>query len=132
MRVVDGGVAVRMVVAHHVADDLRGLGVLLVELEAHLLHAVEDAAMHGLEAVAGVGQGAADDDRHGVVEVGAAHLLLDVDGQKLQGSGAGGRTGAVSARAAGGRVVGVGVLRRGGIVRVGAEGELVLIVRHRH
>ena len=121
-----------MVVAHDVADDLGGLGVLLVELEAHLLHAVEDAAMDGLEAVADVGQGAADDDRHGVVEVAAAHLLLDVDGQKLQGSGAGGRTGAVSARAAGGRVVGVGVLRGRRIVRVGAEGELVLIVRHRH
>ena len=130
--VVDGRVAVRVEVAHHVADHLRRLGVLLVELKAHLLHAVEDAAMHGLESVAGVGQGAADDDRHGVVEVGAAHLLLDVDGQKLQGSGTGGRTWAVSASAAGGRVVGVGVLRRGGIVGVGAEGELVLIVRHRH
>ena len=58
-----------VVVAHDVADDLGGLGVLLVELEAHLLHAVEDAAVDGLEAVADVGQGAADDDRHGVVEI---------------------------------------------------------------
>ena len=53
--VVDGGVAVGMVVAHDVADDLGGFGVLLVELEAHLLHAVEDAAVDGLEAVADVG-----------------------------------------------------------------------------
>ena len=80
--VVDGGVAVGMVVAHDVADDLGGLGVLLVELEAHLLHAVEDAAVDGLEAVADVGQGAADDDRHGVVEVGAAHLVFNVDGKR--------------------------------------------------
>ena len=67
--VVDGGVAVGVVVAHDVADDLGGLGVLLVELEAHLLHAVEDAAVDGLEAVADIGQGAADDDRHRVVEI---------------------------------------------------------------
>ena len=46
--VVDGGVAVGVVVAHDVADDLGGLGVFLVELEAHLLHAVEDAAVDGL------------------------------------------------------------------------------------
>ena len=111
--VVDGGVAVGVVVAHDVADDLGRLGVLLVELEAHLLHAVEDAAMDGLEAVADVGQGAADDDRHRVVEVGAAHLLFDVDGQHEERAGAGGRGGAVAATAAGGRVVAVGVLRVG-------------------
>ena len=46
--VVDGGVAVGMVVTHDVADDLGRLGVLLVELEAHLLHAVEDATVDGL------------------------------------------------------------------------------------
>ena len=43
--VVDGGVAVGVVVTHDVADDLGGLGVFFVELEAHLLHAVEDAAV---------------------------------------------------------------------------------------
>ena len=94
--VVDGGVAVGMVVAHDVADDLGGLGVLLVELEAHLLHAVEDAAVDGLEAVADVGQGAADDDRHGVVEVRPAHLLFNIDGEHEGGAaaldGVGGRS----------------------------------------
>ncbi len=84
--VVDGGVAVGMVVAHDVADDLGGLGVLLVELEAHLLHAVEDAAVDGLEAVADVGQGSADDDRHGVVEIAAAHLVFNVDGKHERGA----------------------------------------------
>ncbi len=81
--VVDGGVAVGMVVAHDLADDLGALGVLLVVLQAHLLHGVEDAAVDGLEAVAGVGEGAADDDRHGVVEIGAAHLLFDIDGDEV-------------------------------------------------
>jgi hypothetical protein len=35
--------------------------------------------MDGLEAVAGVRERAPNDDRHGVVEVGAAHLLFDID-----------------------------------------------------
>ena len=74
--VVDGGVAVRVVLAHHLADDARRLAVRLVGGEAALLHGVEDAAMDGLEAVARVRQGAGDDDAHGVVEVGAPHLLL--------------------------------------------------------
>ncbi len=86
--VVDGGVAVGMVVTHDVADDLGRLGVLLVVLEAHLLHAVEDAAMHGLEAVANVGQGAADDDGHRVVEIRPAHLVFNIDGEKQRRTGA--------------------------------------------
>ncbi len=36
--------------------------------------------MDGLEAVADIGQSSADDDRHGVVEVGPAHLLFNIDG----------------------------------------------------
>ena len=35
--------------------------------------------MHGLEAVAHVGQRPADDHAHGVVEVGGAHLVRDLD-----------------------------------------------------
>ena len=38
--------------------------------------AVEDAAVHRLEAVAHVGQRPRDDDRHGVLEEGALHLQL--------------------------------------------------------
>ena len=45
-----------------------------------LVHAAEDPAVHRLEAVARVGQGPGHDDRHGVVEEGALHLLLDLDG----------------------------------------------------
>ena len=60
--VVNGGVAVGVVIAHDMADDFGGFGVLFVVLEAHFLHAVEDAAMDGLEAVAHVGEGAANDN----------------------------------------------------------------------
>ena len=114
-----------MIVAHDVADDFGGLGVLLVELQAHVLHAVEDAAMDGLEAVTDVGQSAADDDGHRVVEIAAAHLLLDVDGEHGESTGTGGRCRAVAASAAGKGAVGVGVLG------VWGEGEFgVLIVCH--
>ena len=83
-RVVDGGVAVGMIDTHGLPDDLGALGVLLVVLEAHLAHGVEDAAMDRLESVAGVRQSAADDDAHRVVEIRAAHLLFDVDGDQVR------------------------------------------------
>ena len=78
--VVHGGVAVGMVLAQHFADDLGALHVLAVVQQSHVVHGVENAAMHGLEAVAHVGQRAADDDRHRIVEIRTAHLLFNVDG----------------------------------------------------
>ncbi len=78
-RLVDGGVAVGMVLAQDLADDAGALFVGLVGPQAQVVHGVQDAAVDRLEAVAHVGQGAGDDDAHGVVEVGALHLLVDVD-----------------------------------------------------
>jgi hypothetical protein len=63
------------------SDDAGALGVLFVVLEAFAVHGGEDATMDGLESVADIGQGTADDDRHRVVEIRAAHLLFDVDGK---------------------------------------------------
>ena len=88
--VVDRSVAVGVVLAHDVADHAGRLAVGLVPVVAVLVHRVEDAAMHRLEAVAHVGQRAADDHAHRVVEVGAFHLLLDGDGGR-QGRAAVGR-----------------------------------------
>ena len=126
--VIDGGVAVGVEVAHDVADDLGGLGELLVELEAHLLHAVEDAAVDGLEAVTDVGQGSADDDRHGVVEVRPAHLLFNVDGIEESGASAWdvGSGRAVGGAAGGRRVFGVGVLVGGDFGFFGILGEEIV------
>jgi hypothetical protein len=76
-RVVDRRVAVRVVRAHDVADHASGLLVGPVRLHPGVVHAVEDASVHGLEAVAYVGERAADDDRHRVVEEARAHLLLE-------------------------------------------------------
>src|SRR5581483_7981073 len=85
-RVVDGGVAVRVVVAHHGADDARALLVRPVRLHAVLVHAVEDVPVHRLEAVAHVRQRARDDHRHRVVEEARAHLLLEL--ARLDAAGA--------------------------------------------
>ena len=78
--VVDGGVAVGMVLTDDVADHAGRLLVGLVPLVAEFAHGEEHPAVDRLEAVAHVGQGAADDDAHGVVHVGLAHLVFDVDG----------------------------------------------------
>jgi hypothetical protein len=77
-RVVDRGVAVRVVLLQHLADHAGALGVLAVVEQALGLHRVEDPAMHRLQPVAHVRQRAADDHRHRVVEVRLAELGLDV------------------------------------------------------
>src|SRR5262249_32887488 len=61
-RVVDRRVAVRVVVAHHVSDDASRLPRRASWLEAALVHGVQHAPVHGLQAVAHVRQRATDDD----------------------------------------------------------------------
>ena len=79
--VVDRGVAVRVVLAHHVADDARRTCVCWRSgRRPGVEHPVEDPAVHRLQPVADVGQRARHDDRHRVVEERALHLLLDLDG----------------------------------------------------
>ena len=86
-RVIHREVAVRMVFAHDVADDAGALAGGPVGRQAHLLHGVENAAMHRLQSVAHVGQRAADDDRHRIVEIRPLHLLFNVDGLNVQRAG---------------------------------------------
>ena len=69
-----------MVVAHHLADDLRALAVGAVRGEAHRAHAIEHAPVRRLQPVADVWQRAPDDHAHGVIHVRALHLVFDVDG----------------------------------------------------
>ena len=80
-RVVDRRVAVGVELTEHVADDTGRLAVRLVGIEVQLrAHIVEDAAVHGLHAVAHVRQRTRHDDRHRVVDVRRFHLLFDIDG----------------------------------------------------
>ena len=81
--VVNRRVAVRMELTHDVADDAGGLLGGAVKVQPHLVHHVKNAAMHRLQTVADVGQRAADDHAHGVIEVRALHLVFDVDGNQI-------------------------------------------------
>jgi hypothetical protein len=90
--VVDRAVAVRVVLAHHLPDDARALHVRAVGPDAHLLHRVEDPALHGLQPVAGVGQRAGVDDRVRVLQEARLHLRGDVDVEDALGEVVLGRT----------------------------------------
>ena len=85
-RVVDRLVAVRVIFAHHVADHARRFDVFLVGRVALLVHRVEDAPVHRLQAVAHVRQRPRHDHAHGVIEIRALHLLGDRDGADVGGT----------------------------------------------
>ena len=77
-RVVDRGLAVRVVLADDVADDAGGFLVRPVPVVSELVHRVENAPVHRLQPVPHVRQGTPHDDAHRVIEVGLPELLLDV------------------------------------------------------
>ena len=77
--VVDGAVAVGVQAAHHLADDAGALDVPTVGPQAHVVHRVEDPALHRLEPVARVGERPRVDDGVGVLEERGTHLVADVD-----------------------------------------------------
>src|SRR5690606_25603383 len=84
--VINGGVSVRVVFTHHFPDDFGGFLVFAVPVIADGALAKEDAAVHRLEAVADIWQGARDDDGHGVVEVRLLHFVFDGDGLDVGGN----------------------------------------------
>jgi len=59
--------------------DAGALHVGAVGAGPDVVHPPQDAAVHGLETVPGVGKRTRHDDRHRVVEEGSLHLLLDLD-----------------------------------------------------
>ena len=89
-RVIDRQIAVRMIFAHHVAGDARGFVVGPVGREILLAHREQDAPVDRLQAVAHVGQRAADDHAHRVIEIAAPHLVGDRNGLDVGGTAGGG------------------------------------------
>ena len=78
-RVVDGGVAVRVVFTHNVADDAGALVVAAIRAVSAVVHRVDDATVDRLHAVTHVRQRAFHDDGQCVGEVGFAHFLLQIN-----------------------------------------------------
>ena len=74
-RAVRGLVAVRVVVAAGIADDLRALAVLAAGTEVQVVHRHQDPPLRGLEAIPHVGQGPRHDHAHRVVEVRVLQLV---------------------------------------------------------
>jgi hypothetical protein len=77
--VVDRLVAVGVEGAHDIADYLGALLERGAGIEAQDVHAVEDAAVDGLQAVARVGQGPIHDGREGVGEIALLQRLAQID-----------------------------------------------------
>ncbi len=80
-RVIDCAVTMGVIFTQHFTDDTGALLVRRIRLQPHVVHRVENAAMHRLQAVAGIGQRTGHDDAHRVVEVAGPHLIFDGDGQ---------------------------------------------------
>ncbi len=84
-RVVNRLIAVGVILTHGVAGDARRFVVGAVGRVVVLVHRIEDAAMHGLQPVAHVGKRARHDHAHGVIEIGALHLVDQRDGSDVGG-----------------------------------------------
>ena len=69
-------------VTHHT----RGLLVRLVVVITKLAHREEDAAVDGLKTIPDVGQRAAHDDAHRIIEVGLLHLVFEAYRQQFPGN----------------------------------------------
>ena len=78
-RVVDRLVAMRMELAHHLADDAGAFGETLVGIEPEQPHGMHDAAMNRLQPVAHVRQCPVHDGRQRIGEVALFERLLQVD-----------------------------------------------------
>src|SRR5687768_9921813 len=72
-----------MILAQYLANDTRAFLVRAVGTDAHVVHRVQDTAVNRLQAVARIRQRAGDNYAHRVIEVAAAHLLIDVDRANL-------------------------------------------------
>ena len=81
--VIYGSVAVGVVFTEHGADGVGALAVGLVRVKPVFIHGIEYPSVHGFEAIAHVRQSAGDYYRHGVIQEGFFHLLLDVHVNEL-------------------------------------------------
>ena len=84
-RVVDRLVPVGVVLLEHLTDHTGALAVAAAAQQSLAEHGVQDAAVHRLEPVARVGERAADDHAHRVVEIRRTHLVLDVHVEQVSG-----------------------------------------------
>ena len=105
---IDRLVTMRVIVTHRFTDDLGAFEMLASRHDSQLAHRKENAALRGLQTVAGIGKGSGNDDRHRVIEEGSGDLFGDIDGFDffvliIQGIGLLGRLGVDRPHDRGGR-----------------------------
>ena len=76
-RVIDGCIAMRVVVLEYLTDHTGALAVPSVGPHAHFGHGVEHTAVNRLETVPGIRQSALNDNAHGVIEIRLAHFGIE-------------------------------------------------------
>ena len=79
--VVNRRVTVRVVLTNHITHHAGRLFIGLVPVVVQLIHRKQHPAMHGLQAVSDIRQGATHDHAHGVIHVRLFQLIFDVDGE---------------------------------------------------
>ena len=73
---VRGQVAVRVEATEHITHHAGAFHIRAVPDIVGLVHRKQHAAVHGFEAVTGIGQGAPHNYAHGVIQIAAPHLLF--------------------------------------------------------
>ncbi len=81
--IIDRQVTVRVVILEDFADNARALIEGAVVEKSLAEHGVEDTALNGLQAITGIGESTADDNRHRVIDVSGLHDIRDVLRDKL-------------------------------------------------
>ena len=76
--VVNGRIPVGVVLTQHLTHHPGAFPIGPIAGKTQLVHRVEDAAMHGFEAIAGIGEGPSHNHAHRILQVGARHLVAEV------------------------------------------------------
>ena len=76
-RIVNRAVTVRVIFAHHVADDAGRFAIGLAVGEAVFVTAPQDAPVHRFQAIAHIRQRPRNDDRHGIIKETRPHFRND-------------------------------------------------------
>ena len=83
-RLIDSLIAVRVIFTDDVTYNTGALLRGVREVVAQFVHGKEHAAVHGLKAVAHIGQRTPNDHAHGVIKVGALHFGFKRNRQRFQ------------------------------------------------
>ncbi len=69
----------RVILTHHIAHRPRRFAIGLVVGIASLVHRKQDAPVDRFQPITQIWNGARDDNRHGIIQIGRAHLMFDGD-----------------------------------------------------